>query len=152
MPLQGLISVIEEEDIASVDVYMIPPNEGEETDKNSDKSDDEREGNINNLGPALLKTNCEAVIYQNEPSEFDSNDDIPLINYQQNKPSTSTNNNNNEIIVIINNTTPYKKQKCQWSESYPLFSINTNYIFEILPDELLSFNSTPQFLKLFINH
>lgn len=40
-------------------IYVVPPNDGADTDADSDKSDDEHEGNLNHLGRNLLNSVCE---------------------------------------------------------------------------------------------
>lgn len=56
-------------------VYITPPNDGMETDGDSDKSDDEHQGNINNLGRHLLNSICEVQTEYKPNFDIDSNDE-----------------------------------------------------------------------------
>lgn len=56
-----------------------PPVDGQETDEDSDYSDDEHDGNINHLGPAMLKAEGEVVLHHNvQPEPLDSSDEDEL--------------------------------------------------------------------------
>ncbi|GLV38192.1 hypothetical protein CBL_12838 [Carabus blaptoides fortunei] len=64
-------------------IYLLPPEEQTaETDEDSDRSDDEHEGDINHLGHGSLKTVCEL---QTQESDWESEDDLPLSSFFKRK-------------------------------------------------------------------
>ncbi|KAG5882387.1 hypothetical protein JTB14_016669 [Gonioctena quinquepunctata] len=79
--LSELIDSLEEGDVQSGNIYITPPEDGVDTDIESDLSDDDH---ICHSGPAMLRTESEYVPVQHEDSEmpvqeYDSEDDnIPL--------------------------------------------------------------------------
>lgn len=72
-------------------MYVLPPQEGEDTNCDSGGSDDDHEGNVNHLGPKMLQTQCEVIVHsrnavdtRNKPTEdddFDTSDEEPLCKY-----------------------------------------------------------------------
>ena len=66
MPLHELLQILEDDEVLSADNFVSPPQDGENTD--SDSSDDEHEGNINHLGPTMLRTEAELVIHAGQLS------------------------------------------------------------------------------------
>lgn len=76
-----MLAELEEDEPDKADVFIIPPDEGVITDEDSDKSDEEHEGNPNHFGPATLRAECEAVIHTRIPPEYDSEDELPLSHF-----------------------------------------------------------------------
>ncbi|XP_050299101.1 piggyBac transposable element-derived protein 2-like [Anthonomus grandis grandis] len=82
LSLHELLLELEDDEPEKASIYLIPPDDGALTDEDSDKSDDEHEANPNPLGAAILRTECEAVIYTRRPAEYDSEDDLPLFHFK----------------------------------------------------------------------
>ncbi|KAG8311817.1 hypothetical protein J6590_035900 [Homalodisca vitripennis] len=61
LTVENILAELEDDDDDGVErlIYVVPPNEFGETDVDSDNSDDEHVGNINNLGRNLLLSECE---------------------------------------------------------------------------------------------
>ena len=129
MPLHQLLDLMEDNDIKeNATVYLLPPEEQNiETDEDSDRSDDEHEGDINHLGQRLMKTVCEL---QTPESDWESEDDLPLSSFLENK-------------------TNYKKTN--WVDE----QLNTNLVTTcediVPPDELSCLSNPIDFFNLFFD-
>lgn len=110
LSLHELLAELEDDEPEGADIYMIPPEDGAETDQDSDKSDEEHEANPNHLGPATLRSECEAVIFRRQPAEadWDSEDDLPLSNFVQ-KNSSGTEPKLKRAKTVKSKNTSQKK-------------------------------------------
>lgn len=77
LSLAQLVDLIEEDDIVNSNVYILPPENGNETEADSDESDDEHVGDINHLPRGILNQLCEFVPVV-EDEEYEPEDLIPL--------------------------------------------------------------------------
>ncbi|CAG9814609.1 unnamed protein product [Phaedon cochleariae] len=89
LPLHELLAALEDDIVDSADIYITPPQDGEETDQDSDLSDDDHEGNINHLGPATLKAEAEVILHRTiRPSKLSNDDEVPSCSHNSSKPPT----------------------------------------------------------------
>lgn len=78
MTLAQLLDCLEEDDaLPESNIYILPPDEGDDTEADSDQSDDEHEANINNLPRGILSQTCE-MVYVNDDEDSDPEDLLPL--------------------------------------------------------------------------
>lgn len=140
LSLHELLAELEEDEPDRAEVYMIPPDDGVETDQDSDKSDEEHEADPNHFGPSMLRTECEAILYRRNPPEYDSEDDIPLSSLVPKKRKNEKPRNTEKI----------QKQRA-WKFEEPSFAINTECHPEQPPADLINLNSPLKFFQLFFD-
>lgn len=70
MPLHELLAALEDNETDFADIYITPSQDGGKTDQDSDLSDYEYEGNINNLSTAMLKVEAEIILYHSTHLEM----------------------------------------------------------------------------------
>ncbi|GLV46810.1 hypothetical protein CBL_20956 [Carabus blaptoides fortunei] len=130
LPLHQLLDFMEDNTIEEdATIYLLPPEEQTaETDEDSDRSDDEHEGDINHLGHGLLKTVCEL---QTQESDWESEDDLPLSSFLQKK------------------TTYYKKT--DWVDAQLDVNLVTTCEEILPPDELSRLSNPIDFFNLFFD-
>lgn len=84
---QELIDLVESEEFWKVDVFMVPPDDGDES--AGDSGDDDEPNNINHLSGRQLQAQATAKVNHegrtillggDEDDDYDSEDDIPLAN------------------------------------------------------------------------
>lgn len=162
---------MEESDVESGNIYIIPPTDGADTDIDSDLSDDDHEGNISHLGPAMLRAESEFVpmahlntdIYDDDiqfrtpatngvtdgvanPStshseDMDDDDDIPLA---QLFPNAAYN------LQTKTNKTPVPKKR-KWSNQKLPFGIQQNCSVKNPPDIVYEKKTPLEFFYLFFD-
>lgn len=131
------------EEFSDINLYVLPPIDGCETDKDSDNSDDEHEGNVNHLGPAMLRTFGEVQTVRrhdgsgDESSSSDESDDEPL------SKKLKTDCGNHKVSK--------KSDTSHWVKSQPEYCIETK--FEPIPPshEAQLCQSPVDFFKLFFH-
>ncbi|CAH0560523.1 unnamed protein product [Brassicogethes aeneus] len=117
LTLLELIDCLEERDVTGDNIYVTPPQDGEDTDVDSDLSDDKHFGNISHLGPAMLRVESEFVpeIPNEEADEYES-DDIPL--------ATLVPNATANLLKNSRPSTSKKRKMDIWTQQEPDFQIN----------------------------
>lgn len=132
-----------------IDIYTELPDDGNNTECDSDGSDEEIEGNLNRLGPKMLQATCEYHIHgEKEEQErqlptivatnthsrqydFDSSDDEPLSKYcKKSKPTKG-------------------KEATVWNKQIPKFLLQTTCQEKPVSEEARSAQSPLDFMKLF---
>ncbi|KAJ8931100.1 hypothetical protein NQ314_016036 [Rhamnusium bicolor] len=170
LSLYELLEALEEnEDDTCVDIFAIPPEDGNETEQDSDNSDDEHEANLNHLGPNMLRTECvmqqvtndEQVDEQDDEQEdeYDSSDDLPLSKYvRTEEPSTSKPLSSVSLAKKKSTPRPNKSvskpkkstaQENEWVKLEPKFNINTNCTPVPPSNEAIQCKSPTDFFNLF---
>lgn len=91
----------ESEDVPASNIYILPPDDGNETEADSDQSDDEHQANINNLPRGILSQECEMVY---NDSHEDSNPEyiLPLSVVQR------------KLKDLQQKDIPFSYQKSKW--------------------------------------
>ena len=68
LTVNEIMEIIQNEDSKSL-IYVTPPDDGLETDEDSDQSDDEHMGNLDNLGRKMLLSRAELQKVRNDDKE-----------------------------------------------------------------------------------
>lgn len=149
LTLSELIDSLEEDDIQSGNIYITPPKDGVDTDIDSDLSDDEHDGNICHLGPAMLRVESEFVPIQHEDTGipvqgYDSDDDIPLATLF---PNAAAN-----FLPESSRPSSSKRRKMNtWTNAEPSFDIQRNCTNRNPPDEVYEKKTPLEFFQLFFD-
>ena len=122
------MDIIDNEDVEeSKVIYATSPEDGGETDENSDKSVEEHEANLDHLRPRILKSECEVqsamkhvtIFPDDDDDDDDDNNELPII-MNNVSPSTYPSNCNNDVInempTNVNNR-GIKRRKLFYNES-----------------------------------
>lgn len=147
---------MEESDVESGNIYIIPPTDGADTDVDSDLSDDDHEGNISHLGPAMLRSESEYIPFNHQdldddlptnpqsPELDEDDDDVPLAKLFPNAALTLLDNSKKPP--------PAKKRKPDlWTNKEMSFDISQN-CNEKIPPAAVDEKMTPlQFFQLFFD-
>lgn len=137
-----LLDCLEEDDnLPESNIYILPPDEGGDTEADSDQSDDEHEANINNLPRGILSQACE-MVYANNDEESDPEDLLPLAVLRKKI----------KCEPQIEHTKPYQKSKWREIEAERLNSeiVITCNPSEPSPEATRATNPT-DFFKLFFD-
>lgn len=153
--MEQLLQALEEHDDVSnsqtqIDIFAVPPIDGDDTDLDEDLSDDEHVADLNCLGPKMLKTECEVRTREEEiqkvptvsdvqnridsDSNWDSSDDEPLSKYAKTKDTKP------KVV----------KKQFKWKKMKPSFRMNVNCIEIPLSQEASQCKNPIDFLKLFL--
>lgn len=71
------MDIIEDDDFYSPDVFILPPDNTNETDVDSDESDDDHVGNVNHLPRGILRQPCE-LVHDDDDDEYEAEDLMTL--------------------------------------------------------------------------
>ncbi|KAI4467745.1 transposase is4 [Holotrichia oblita] len=72
------MDIIEDDAINSPDVFILPPDNSNETDVDSDESDDDHVGNVNHLPRGILSQPCE-LVRDDDDDEYEAEDLMTLV-------------------------------------------------------------------------
>lgn len=141
---------MEESETEGGNIYVTPPKDGEDTDVDSDQSDDDHDGDISHLGPAMLRVESEFVPDSFHNCEgtsdevYDSDDDKPLATLYPNaakclqpdyeRPSCSK-----------------KRKTSSWSDKTSTFNINLDCRKKNPPEEIYKKTTPLEFFHLFFD-
>lgn len=131
-----ILSLLEEDEADGGDIILhVPEPEIDSiTDEDSDKSDDEAEGNINHLGKKLLSTTCDFIPHNVDESTsvLESNSEIATVNKKSNKKSKIT-------------------KEIEWLETVPVFDVNSSKPnLKRINEDILASSDELDLLKLFL--
>lgn len=134
-----------------VDIYVEPPDENNNTDCDSDCSDYGEAGNLNHLGPNMLRTHCEFQFHRNEnennnirkDDDFDTSDEEPLCKYRKNKST--------EVRKVFRP----KKEKLtsvKWNKIQPVFDVISICPTKSISDEAKKAETHLEYFQLFFSN
>lgn len=158
LTLHQLIDCLEENDVESGNIYVIPPTDGADTDVDSDLSDDDHVGNISHLGPAMLQAESEFVPMTHRDIDVHHNNITPSTSHidewmdedNEDTPlATLFPNAAYNLGVNLHRPPPLKKRK--WTNEELAFVIQQDCSGKSPPDIVNEKNTPLEFFHLFFD-
>lgn len=156
-----LLNKLDEDELDSGDIILHIPHEHDKpiSDCDSDYSDEESAGDLNKLGPGLLKTTCDFVSHlPSNSSNDDEEEEIvhsPKKRITNKQPSNSSNDVADEEIehpVRKRLKKTNRPQDIEWTTNEPEFEIyKEKPTISPIPDEVMSCSTEYELFRLFLD-
>lgn len=130
-----LLDKLDQDELEPGNIVLHLPDEHDRTasDCDSDNSDEESAGDLNKLGPVLMKTTCDFVPHGSYAVSSDTEDE------ETEQPLAKKNKKNEKKVI-------------QWTSEEPNFKINKNKLpVSPLPEEVMSTDTEYELFRLFID-
>lgn len=131
-----------------IDIFVEPPIDGNDTDCDSDCSDYGEAGDLNHLGPNMLRSICEYQLNRSDDKNindtFDTSDEEPLSKYCK--------NNKTDKSKFSKKKKEEKIGTVKWNKNQPVFDITSTCTLKSISEEAKKAQTPLEYFHLFFSN